>query len=369
MSEPELTDLRVTKISWATHTFNAWSGCEKVSPGCKFCYAEVLPPSMRRDAEWGPEKERMPAGDSYWLQPLTWNAAAEADPLLQVRVFIGSTMDVGEARADLDPLRDRMLAMAALTPYIAKLLLTKRPAYLRAYLTAPGLVERVVEAGRWFDGKRKGLVGPDAEAVRLALQRLWIGFTAEDQERFDERIENNLATPGAIHFVSYEPALGPLDITKGLSVMLGEGLDVVRGLRSDRAGLDWVLAGGESGNRARARRTPPWFRALRDQCASARVQFHLKQWGTWAPRLVGDAVTADIEHGVRWQEAEIDRWHEPATGRAAWGMYRLGKADAGHLLDGVEHLALPTVGAANLRGLLRYEQQVMARYADVLRRP
>lgn len=355
MSEPELTDLRVTKISWATHTFNAWSGCEKVSPGCKFCYAEVLPPSMRRDAEWGPDKERMPAGDRYWLQPLTWNAAAEADPLLQVRVFIGSTMDVGEARADLDPLRDRMLAMAALTPYIAKLLLTKRPAHLRAYLAAPGLVERVVEAGRWFDGKRKGLVGPDAEAVRLALQRLWIGFTAEDQERFDERIEDNLATPGAIHFVSYEPALGPLD--------------AARGLRSDGTGLDWVLAGGESGSRARPAH-PSWFQALRDQCETAGTIYHFKQWGEWG-RASHSTAGTNTPAGSRWVddsrgEPRLVKYHSFPD---CMYTYKLGKAESGHLLDGVEHLGVPTVGAANLRGLLRYEQQVMDRYADVLRRP
>jgi protein gp37 len=360
-------EVRETKISWATHTLNLWSGCTKISPGCKFCYAEKLPPGMRRAAIWGTDAERKEARDSYWLEPLRWDALAEADPSVEIRVFIGSTMDVGEDRADLDPLRDRMVALSALTPHIAKLLLTKRPEYLQRYLTDPHLVERVVEAGRWFEGRRKGLQGPDEQAVRHALRCLWIGFTAEDQEHFDARIEANLATTGACHFVSYEPALGPLDIAKGISAQLGQG-------------LDWVLAGGESGHHARPAH-PRWFTDLRDQCKKAGIIWHFKQWGEWAPGeeveangtdWVGMYEAAAADGGVpqhTWRDAPIretarrlGKGEIPHDVGGDTVVLRVGKAAAGHLLDGVEHLDVPTVGAMKARALLRYQAELMERY-------
>jgi len=58
-----------TLIEWTRHTFNPWSGCEKVSKGCAFCYADAAPPSWRRFAEWGKGKPRIPASESYWKMP------------------------------------------------------------------------------------------------------------------------------------------------------------------------------------------------------------------------------------------------------------------------------------------------------------
>lgn len=361
---------------------------------------------MRRGAKWGVGELREPARDAYWMEPLRWNAAVEADPLQEVRIFCGSTMDVGEARDDLNPLRDRVLALVALTRNVAWLLLTKRPEHLRDHLTAPGLVERVVEAGRWFTGRRRGLVGPDEEAVARALRRLWVGFTAENQESFDARIKANLATPAAIHFVSYEPALGPLDISRGLPRFdhcpeerefaampkhlrpygVEEGCQGCPGNgRGECAavmtrGLDWVIAGGESGHKARPAH-PAWFKALRDQCEAAGVMFHFKQHGEWAPGEEVEANGTDWpgmyeenreDGGVpthTWRDAPIretarrlGKGEIPHDVGGDTTVLRVGKEAAGHLLDGVEHLEVPSVAVMNTRALLRYNAELCKRY-------
>lgn len=117
---------------------------------------------------------------------------------------------------------------------------------------------------------------------------VWLGTTVEDQQRAEERVPALLRIPARVRFLSCEPLLGPLD----LAPWLGDG------------GPEWVIVGGESGPRARPA-CSAWFGSIRDQCAEAGTPFHFKQHG---------------EHldGVR-----------------------VGKAAAGHLLDGVEHLAFP----------------------------
>ena len=110
-----------TSIEWAHHTFNPWSGCAKVSPGCANCYAANLPPSMRRGAEWGEGRPRVVASDAYWREPLAWNRKA-AKESKRARVFCASTADVFEARIDLDPWRCRLFDLIRETPELDWLL-------------------------------------------------------------------------------------------------------------------------------------------------------------------------------------------------------------------------------------------------------
>jgi protein gp37 len=185
-----------------------------------------------------------------------------------------------------------------------------------------------------FQDEKKGhlrhLHTPNMEACGLMwpLPNLWCGTTCENQEWADKRIPYLLQTPAVVHFVSYEPALGPLSLNNSLG-----------------RGLDWVIVGGESGVNARPSH-PGWFQSVRDQCRFAGVPFFMKQWGTWGPasQVSGGCIThAVTRHG---KVCLFDRESMLAcdSDETRWeGLRRLGKKKTGCLLDGVEHKEFPRV--------------------------
>jgi protein gp37 len=143
------------------------------------------------------------------------------------------------------------------------------------------------------------------------LPNVWLGTTAENQEQADKRIPHLLQCPAAKRFVSVEPMLGQVELTK---IIYNNKAHDCLATSSHR--IDWVICGGESGPRARPMH-PDWARSLRDQCKAASVPFFFKQWGAWKP----------------W-----DNW----TGDPAkWPAERVGKKKAGSLLDGAEHKEYP----------------------------
>lgn len=244
-----------TKIEWAHHTFNPWSGCEKVSAGCANCYAAALPPGMRRGAEWGKDRPRVVASESYWRQPLTWNrAAAKAGE--RHRVFCASTADVFEANEELDDDRARLFFLIKVTPHLDWLLLTKRPEY----------------AVEWWR-RQTGQAWP---------ANAWIGTSVEDQAAADARIPHLLKLPARVRFLSMEPLLGAV--------------------APDLTGISWVIVGGESGRRARPMH-PEWARSLRDQCTAAGVAFFMKQMDAHAgadkTAIPADLMIREIPHAAR----------------------------------------------------------------------
>ncbi len=254
---------RDSPIEWTSHTFNPWWGCTKVSPACDHCYAEVW---ARRTGHhvWGAGVHRRQLSDNYWDQPLRWDRAAEATGR-RARVFCASMADVFEWRPDLDALRDRLWCLVERTPNLDWLLLTKRPELARR-LTP------------W----------------RAAWpSNVWLGTTVENQHFADQRIRHLLCVPCRYRFLSCEPLLGFVDLSRCLDA------------------LHWVIAGGESGARARPTH-PDWIRRLRDQCSGAGVAFHFKQWGNWHPR-----------------EADRNGNMGPIT-----SFVRMSKKRAGRVLDG-----------------------------------
>jgi protein gp37 len=138
-----------------------------------------------------------------------------------------------------------------------------------------------------------------------APQNVWLGVSVEDQAAADERIPILQATRAAKRWLSCEPLLGPINLAPFGHV------------GNDRIvhDIDWVVAGGESGPRARPI-NPDWARSLRDQCALAGVPYLFKQWGEFVP-------TTEFRDGQPF-------------------MTRVGKKRAGRLLDGVEHNGYPT---------------------------
>lgn len=226
-------------IEWTHHTFNPWWGCTKVSSGCKHCYAETWARRLGA-ALWGARAPRREPSETYWRQPLAWNAALRDGQ--RERVFCASMADVFEDRRDLDGKRERLWKLIDQTPRLDWLLLTKRPDKVR---------ELAPYDDRW-------------------PRNIWLGATAENQKWLDRRMVELAETKAKVLFLSCEPLLGELDFSQWIA----------RSRRGELRMVDWVIAGGESGSHARAM-NPEWVRSIRDQCVHAGVKFHFKQYGNW----------------------------------------------------------------------------------------
>lgn len=116
---------QATKIEWATHTFNPWWGCLKVSEACKNCYAEAWAKRVGQ-AVWGAHAPRRTFGEKHWRDPLSWNRRLNGTGRRE-RVFCASMADVFEDRRDLDEHRERLWTLIEATSNLDWLLLTKRP--------------------------------------------------------------------------------------------------------------------------------------------------------------------------------------------------------------------------------------------------
>lgn len=254
---------KASGIQWTHHTFNPWWGCEKISAGCKNCYADAFA-KRTGNAVWGADAPRRFFGDKHWSEPLAWNRAAEKAGERH-RVFCASMADVFEDRADLVPHRDRLFRLIDFTPWLDWLLLTKRP-------------ENMVRLA-------------PASWANAWPANVWAGTTTEDQANADARIPHLLRVPARVRFLSIEPMVGPVDLTD-LVRQDGVGEHHFSALECDVAPEDdgdwngatvsWVIVGGESSASAR----PVDLRAvasLVDQCEAAGVPVFVKQLGErWA---------------------------------------------------------------------------------------
>jgi protein gp37 len=275
-------------IEWTHHTFNPWWGCTKVSQACKLCYAEAW---ARRTGGryWGPRAPRRFFGDQHWKEPLKWNEEA-ASQGTRFRVFCASMADVFEYRAELTPWREKLWDLIEQTPNLDWLLLTKRP-------------QRIALYNRW------GAWPPN----------VWLGTTVENQRTAAERIPYLLENSAPVLFLSCEPLIGPVDLSNYL-----------------RAGLNWIIAGGESGGTSRPP-DPAWMRSLRDQCRAAKVPFLFKQWGNWSP----------VNEEIATRQTQM---HIFAGGET---VCRKNKKEAGRLLDGRTWDEVPVVDHGRSVGAFR----------------
>lgn len=268
-----------SKIEWTNHTFNPWWGCTKVSPACDNCYAEAWAKRTGHNV-WGARSKRRFLSDFYWEQPKRWNQEAKLAGRRD-RVFCASMADVFEWRSDLKEWRTRLWSLIEETPSLDWLLLTKRP----------HLANRLVPWGDEWP------------------HNVWLGTTVENQKWAEKRLHSLIGSPARIRFLSCEPLLGKLEL----------------GHWFRRGRIDWVIAGGESGPRARPS-DPAWFHQLRDQCLRNGVAFHFKQWGDWAPI---DAIASDRTPS----SMANDLFSTPVA--------RFGKHRSGRLLDGQHWDQLP----------------------------
>lgn len=372
-----------TGIEWTDATLNpirararatgqvGWY-CEHASPGCKNCYAEGfnanrlgtrLPfkPGHRDDVEHFLD-------EAILLQPLRWRRPR--------RIFLGSMTDLF---GDWVPVAwlDQIFAVAALSPQHTFQVLTKRSARMRAYLSDPIVRARIamamarITARGTLGGMERGRqIVKGMEGDGWPLPNVWVGVSAEDQIRADERVPDLLATPAAVRFVSAEPLLGPIDFTnigqEGARFTSNERRDALRGWIYDEdphdgsahgittgyGRLDGIFVGGESGPNARPMH-PDWARKIRDDCAAAGTAYLFKQWGTWGPGAAFEATPSArqayrgeiqtlVIPGSRDIKLAIPTRMDDRLGPALT-LERYGKKAAGRLLDGVQHDGMPEV--------------------------
>ena len=311
-----------TRIEWTDATWNVINGCSVVSPGCTNCYAMRLAgtrlrhhPSrqdLTKDSKAGPVWTGGVSLFEPWLdQPLRWKRPR--------RIFVCAHGDLFYEAVPDEWIRQVFAIMETAGWHIFQVL-TKRPARAREWLI-----------------RNYGHGG--------ALPNVWLGVSVEDQKRADERIHELRMAPAAVRWISAEPLLGPINLTR-LDATQTLASDCLRGIRvmpdRDRepidgdkplAPIDWVVVGGESGPGARPMH-PTWARALRHQCQAAGVPFLFKQWGDWSPEPpknrpgFGEWLDEDLESGLARRVGDAVMW-------------RIGKKAAGRTLDGRTHDAYP----------------------------
>lgn len=245
-----------TKIEWTDETWNPVTGCAKVSPGCDHCYAETFAERWR-----GIPGHHFERGFDVVLrperldQPLRWQRGR--------RIFVNSMSDLFHDDIP-DEFIARVWAVMAQAPQHTFQVLTKRHGRMRSLLRSETFEAAVFGA---CEGEFEGY-------FELPLPNVWLGVSVENQQWADIRIPALLGTPAAVRFLSCEPLLGPVDLTRAIEP------NFARSGWKDLSRLHWVIAGGESGRGARPMH-PAWVRSLRDQCVDAGVPFMFKQRGEW----------------------------------------------------------------------------------------
>lgn len=261
-----------SKIAWTDHTFNPWEGCNKVSPGCLHCYAENRNARWNKgvSVNWGKGAPRRRTSPANWLNPIRWNKRAEAsvsddayyppghefDHVAKSvpnrpRVFCASLADWLDDEVPVEWLVD-LFKLIENTPHLDWLLLTKRP---------QNFFSRMSEAAdNQFDYGDRNLCGHMHDWFKhgIAPRNVWVGVSIEDRPR-KYRLDQLRAIPARVRFLSCEPLLSDLGYL-------------------DLKGIDWIIAGGESGPSCRSMEIS-WAQSLRDQCGREGVPFFMKQLG------------------------------------------------------------------------------------------
>lgn len=299
-----------TGIEWTDSTWNPTAGCSKAGPECKNCYAMLIAHRFSGPGKPFEGLTRTIGGRGEWNGDLRLVRKALRLPISWVkprRIFVNSMSDLFHEKVPFEFIADVFAVMSCTTRHTYQIL-TKRP-------------ERMVEFFRWLpdhDFDRDEVIDPlrvfpewrpqrgnrggyDNCGPLWPLQNVWLGVSVGEQGGADARRGHFDAVPWPRKFVSYEPAIGPVDFA---------GWEFV----------DLIISGGESGHEARPSH-PDWHRTTRDFCARHGIAYFFKQWGEWAPKKLQSigrslAFPADI-------------------------MDRVGKKAAGRTLDGREHSEWP----------------------------
>jgi protein gp37 len=337
-----------TKIEWATHTFNPWIGCAKVSPGCQHCYAEALMDTRYGTVKWGIHGTRKRTSPANWRKPVAWNRRCGALGIRE-RVFCCSLADVFEDRPDLSPIRLDLFRLILATPHLDWLLLTKRPEKVMA------LIFQAI--GQLEDGDAVAThpMSPEDSMLMAMLSawyqgipptNVWVGTSVENQKEANKRIPELLAIPAEVRFLSMEPLLGPVDLVEAQAILPHVPAGGPKPLLIPGATIGWVIVGGESGQGARPMH-PEWVTALRDQCEHFNIPFFFKQWGSWDQVVIPRSPFKSWEYvllDVSGAQLPTPTWRQIRTVGSKPGlvaMHNTGKSHTGRFLVNRYHDAIP----------------------------
>lgn len=361
-------------IEWTDTTWNPLRGCTRVSAGCQHCYAEKV--AARFSGPGMPYEGLIHPSTGGWNGKVQLVPEVLGQPWHWVkprRIFVNSMSDLFHESVPFEYIAAVFWVMSVTTRHTYQVL-TKRP-------------ERMLAFFRWvaeyedgsFPDDRLDTVAREHPSIKALgwtpatsarggydncgpgwpYQNVWLGVSVENQATADERIPLLLQCPAAVRWLSCEPLLGPLDLNRIHAIPHNAPVD---SLQPDGCvqhapgycfgdcpwrwpGIDWVVAGGESGPGARPMH-PYWARSLRDQCAAAGVPFFFKQWGEWEVASAVNSHHGSMMPATGERYTWVGRNGKTAnpSGNAlldAYAMARVGKKVAGRLLDGVEHNAYP----------------------------
>jgi protein gp37 len=304
-------EMKDHKISWLNipgykgETWNPIIGCSKVSEGCDNCYAERmanrLVSNQKTSVKYaGIIKNRKWSGvltlaSETMYKPFSWKKPRA--------IFVCSMGDIFHESVKQEWI-DKVMIIAALRPQHLFIFLTKRSERMAQYFAVgkENLLNRWTEilhniddeyfcicdedgepsgAECYIYNRAEGCVKP--EHGGWPYNNIWLGVTAENQERANERIPILLSIPAVKRFVSIEPMLSDiwlLESDDDFSYNYLDGSSFCCGMNEPifDSILDWVIVGGETGPNARLMH-PDWVRSVRDQCKTAGVPFFFKQYG------------------------------------------------------------------------------------------
>jgi protein gp37 len=289
-------------IEWTSSTWSPVRGCTRVSPGCQACYAERLAgrfsgPGQPYDGFARGRKEDYNGGSGLPRTNGQWRWTGEvrvipehiAIPLHWKRprkIFVNSMSDTFHEKLSHEEIATLFGVMAACPQHTFQVL-TKRPQRMHKWFAwvKRAAIRGVTPADIIHFFAKLDL--PNERSLAYASSRpvwplpnVWLGTSVEDQPRADERIPWLVKTPAAVRFLSVEPLLGPVDLTRWL------GPDI-----------NLVIVGSESGHGAR-RMELAWVRSIRDQCVAAGVKLFIKQFSTPA----GKKLSLPVLDGRQWKE-------------------------------------------------------------------
>lgn len=294
-----------TKIEWSDATWNPITGCTKVSEGCRNCYAHTFAERWR-----GTKGHYFENGFDITLRPdkldkpLKWTKPR--------KIFVNSMSDLFHESID-DKFIAKVFGIMWLAQQHTFQVLTKRPERMAKLLNDEDFVTHT----GWFASQAIREYGLDRSKYEnlpgFPNPNIWLGTSTENQKTADERIPHLLATPAAVRFLSCEPLLDQIDFNfcKAWNP---------RDHEMYLEGIDWIIAGGESGPKARPMH-PEWLRLIRDQCQETNTAFFFKQWGEWLPRQSVEETRNDNASRLKYF-SDLDMTFA-----------RMGKSNTGRLFD------------------------------------
>lgn len=291
-----------THIQWTDKTWNPTTGCDRVSPGCGNCYALTMANRLKgmRQAKYQNDGDPRTSGPGFLATeheadlgaPLRWRKPA--------KVFVNSMSDLFHERIS-DEFIARVFAVMAATPRHTYQILTKRHGRMRSLLSRDEF--RVAAKDAHSVMRLSGLIRGGPIVINIwPLPNVWLGVSVEDQKWADIRIPALLDTPASVRFLSCEPLLGPVHISRWLhdSTCVLDSEFVCTCSEPREISIDWVIVGGESGPGARSMPIE-WATSIVDQCRAASVPVHVKQLGSvWAQQTRREAGWVVDPKGGDW---------------------------------------------------------------------